>query len=578
MRGQPPELDVVRLHVTGADLAGRPTSKEEVLEALGELSAWDCLRLVGRLSASLYLAESQLDRRLQRELIDKVTWPAPDLRQRLHHLLSRGRVPFFQQQLYHLARLAVLHASDREPDDFRNGEDLGKFFLGLFGVTDLFDAELGDKPNREQVLSWALRQAAINHDEERLTLWSMYYEVFHEIWPSLGGSTDPEDAFQRYTGISILDFLTIGFALGVGLGQETDAGAPRGQIQPAEWFGEGKLEKAKWEAFLAASAGDLQDLREAIKGEQDERGEVPFRSLAMERRPLVSGPDGLCYVLNLPSLEWRSTHGIFHILAEGAVDEGFDRELYTAPFGRAFQIWAEGCIRRAEKAAQGEAAQIFADVPYGPKGQRRDTPDVVVRDERQIAVVEVVAGPLQSKTVTHGDLDAFERDLDKLIFKKAKQLTDRIADIERGDAAEIGLDAEGVGRIWPVIVTAAPFPVWTPVMREIRARLKRAGFLQSKRTGPICVISGEELAAAESEMEQTKIPFVALLAEWKSRPQTGDLWLKNFLVHRAKGREGGAPSPRHHKEMWRRASREMFMRLFGHPGPDVSEADEGIAA
>jgi hypothetical protein len=188
----------------------------------------------------------------------------------------------------------------------------------------------------------------------------------------------------------------------------------------------------------------------------------------------------------------------------------------------------------------------------------------------------MVAGPLQITTLTHGDLESFERDLDKLVLKKARQLTKRIADIETGATAEVGLDAEGVSRFWPVIVMAAPFPMWPIIMRTIRQRLKTDELLQGRRIGPVSIISAEELAAIEGELIATTTSLVELISEWKSRAATGDHSVKNYLVERAAQRGEGHPAAEHHRSMFDLASREMIAQLF-HRTPVGAESAENPA-
>ena len=156
------------------------------------------------------------------------------------------------------------------------------------------------------------------------------------------------------------------------------------------------------------SASSISNLKAAIQKEED-AGQTTSLSLAIEKRPLIEGPNGVLYVVDFAAFERKATHGIFHLLAEGAEGEGRDRETYSTPFGAAFQVWAEGCLRRAE-GGKGEPT-IFVDEEYGPKKHRRATPDVVLAYERQVVCFEVVAGALQIKTLTHGDLATFEQDL-----------------------------------------------------------------------------------------------------------------------------------------------------------------------
>lgn len=564
----PPELEWAGIHVTGAELndSGRPVEESEIVDALKQISVYDCLSVVGQLSASLVLANGRFSRSTQQRFIDYLAVDSPELRHRLTRCLNRGQIVIFEQQLYHLGRLALLHGDLRPPDAFAQGRLGDHFLLALFGVTDLFDHDLGNGPIKDNVLRLELRQTAMGHDEERLIQWSFYYELFDRIWPSLPKAPDADEAFQRYTQLTINEYLSLGFAFSAGFQQERDEW-PLAHFVPEKWFSSLTLPESSWRSFLGVSAGSVERLREQLLAEEEELGSTTYQSLAIEKRPIIEGPNGQIYLANFAALERRATHGIFHILGEGAESEGLDRETFTSPFGAAFQRWAEGCVDRMEGGRQ--EPTIFADERYGSKKEPRDTPDVVLRYERQIVAMEVVAGALQIRTSTHGDLTTFARDLKKLVYKKADQLTKRIADIKDGKTAGIGLTAEGAGRFWPVIVTAAPFPVRSEVMKKIRRDLKDQGLLQDKDIGPISIISAEDLAGLEGYVETSQDSALNVISGWKAHRRTGDHFLKNYLWQQQKG---SVPTPAHHAEMFDAATTAMLKFLFGNQTPGRESA------
>jgi hypothetical protein len=175
---------------------------------------------------------------------------------------------------------------------------------------------------------------------------------------------------------------------------------------------------------------------------------------------------------------------------------------------------------------------------------------------------DVVAGPLQARTVTRGDLAAFDRDMAKLVEKKAGQLAKRVNDIMTGEARNVGLAPEGIGAIWPVIITATSFPHRPEIGPVVRQRLKKLGLLQGKLYRPLAIISAEELAAAEGAIEGGA-SFLDLLREWKAHANTGDHSFKNFLIDRQPDRRQ-LPAE-HHREMYKEAMNTMTAHVFEDP-------------
>jgi len=554
--GMPAVPNVLRwasTYMTGEEIWGEPVSEEEIREALADLSVYDLLRLVGSLSANLIVEPNATSPGPQAKLAGFAAAGDTDLIDRLQRGLNRGQTLIFPQQLYHLARLAILEADRRPADGLRQGSSLDRFQRALFGVSDQMTSDIhGD----DDVISLELCLTAINHDEERLGQWALYYELFDHIWPKVKGAPNADEAFAKYTGLSIAEYLALGFAVSAGFTRDV-GGQPAAWLGIETWLSKVPIAQAKRAAFVAVMSSTVDDLKGALQEEEEQGRGTTFGALAIEKKPIVRTEEEL-YVVNFAAYERRATHGIFHILSEGPEAEGLGRETFTAPFGEAFQTWAEGCVRRTEEGRNG--VEIFADLPYGTKKERRDTSDVVLVYERNIIALEMVAGALRIQTLTHGDLETFALDLEKFVYKKATQLTDRIADIREGLTEAIGISADGVSTIWPVIVTSVPFPVRPAIMESIRKELKARRLLQEKRTGTISIISGEELGGLEGYVATSGDSILDVIRGWKSTARTGDIYLKNYLCERLKG-----PIPRaaHFDRMFEELSAQSRDLLFG---------------
>jgi hypothetical protein len=543
-------------YMTGSELWGRALTEEEVNQCLGKISVFDLLRAVGALSVDLAVHPQSESPQRQAELVAMATIEQSDLQRKLLAGLAQARIAIFTQQLYHVARLALLFADRRAPDNFENGQLLDEFRSALFGVTDHFYAGV---ESDGAIRSLELQLAAINRNEDRMLLWSFYYELLYKIWPSIDKAPNVEEAFQRYTKLSIEEYLALGFALSAGFSRDSNGRYP-GAISAEQWLSKLIIGDDKIEAYLAATAGTPDELRDGLLQEERNFGPTVVGSLEIEKRPIIRGPDAL-FVSNFGAFERRGTHGIFHILSEGAQGEGKDRETYTAPFGEAFQGWVEQTIRRTEASKE---VEIFADIPYGTKSERRDTPDVVLAYERNVVAIEVVAGAMRIQSLTRGDLTTFAADLEKLIFKKATQLTKRIRDMREGLTDEIGLKVDKETMVWPVIVTFAPFPHRPQIVETLRQELKKRNLLQERRVGTLGIIDAEEVLAIESFVTETDSSVLEVLRGWKSRAQTGDMYLKNYLYEQL-----GRPLPHteHARAMFDEATNRIFPLLFNEAPP-----------
>jgi hypothetical protein len=542
--------------MNGSELWGHALTKETVDAYLGHISVFDVLRAVGALSTDLAVHPNGESARRQAELVAKTTVEGTILQGQLLSGIASGRIAIFTQQLYHVSRLALLVGDRRPSDDFRNWELLDEFRLVLFGVTDHF--YVGVKSD-DDIRSLELQLAVINRNEDRMLLWSFYDELVYKIWSSIEKAPDVEAAFQRYTGISIEEYLALGFALSAGFSRTSDGGYS-GVVSDDHWLSKLIIDRSKVDAYLAVTAATPDELRGALLAEERILGPTIAGSLEIEKRPIVRG-DGALFVTNFGAFERRGTHGIFHILSEGAEAEGFERETYTAPFGRAFQVWVEQTVRRIEA---GKETQIFADVPYGPKRARKDTPDVVLAYERNIVAIEVVSGAMRIQSLTRGDLSTFAADLEKLVFKKAQQLTKRIREMRDGLTDEIGLTVNEETMVWPMIVMFAPFPHRPQIVETLRQELKSRSLLQGRKIGTLGIVDAEELLAIEGFARETDSTVIEVIRGWKAKAETGDMNLKNYLYERLRG---PIPHTEHSQALFREATDNLFPLLFDRPPP-----------
>jgi hypothetical protein len=204
-------------YVTASELNGtQPVREQDIAARLRGLSVADCLVAIAHLSTRLYAQTTPHESpQLQHELAEQMLGGGP-LAIRVLEKLRSGDITsvFFEQQLVHLARLVILHAERRPRDGFDDGRLLGEWGSCLIEVGDLLDPGI-DIADDEQRLSWELRQCALNHRQDEMPVSALHHEVYRVLWPARKGARYQRvnDAFQRYTAITIGDYFTIGAAV-----------------------------------------------------------------------------------------------------------------------------------------------------------------------------------------------------------------------------------------------------------------------------------------------------------------------------------------------------------------------------
>ena len=232
-------------------------------------------------------------------------------------------------------------------------------------------------------------------------------------------------------------------------------------------------------------------------------------------------------------MQRRVSEGVFHLLRDAATSKGRDLRRFSSRFGRVFQESVEQTLRRGVAFGSDEVP-IVADVNYGTAAEPRDSTDVILAYERNPVFVEVVSGPLLAATITRGELASFNKNTDKLVVEKARQLDESIAAFFTDDLVLPGVDPAIVSQVWPVIVTSHPFPHRELITRTVEARVRDAGYLCGERVAGLAIISAEELFFCEGFMQQGAT-FLALIRGWKWGPHP-DLSFKNHLIELGNGR------------------------------------------
>ena len=107
----PPELHHAGVYATSKELDFRSQRTEkELAEILSGLSAYDCMGMIGRLSAWYHSTHTAALPQAQAGVAQWLAGWDPQWRERLRGALQRGAIVVFPQQLAHLARLVARYA------------------------------------------------------------------------------------------------------------------------------------------------------------------------------------------------------------------------------------------------------------------------------------------------------------------------------------------------------------------------------------------------------------------------------------------------------------------------------------
>jgi len=133
------------------------------------------------------------------------------------------------------------------------------------------------------------------------------------------------------------------------------------------------------------------------------------------------------------------------------------------------------------------------------------------------------------ETAITGDLAAFESDVDKILTRKARQLTERIRDFRAGLYTIGGATERDIPRIQPVIATLQSLPESSFTWRYFNDRLRNEGLLQDVGIAPLQVLDIEELEILESVLPRG-VSLLEVLERRMADPERRYISMKNFLI------------------------------------------------
>jgi hypothetical protein len=124
---EPPELRWALTYVTAEELVGETVGEAQIVDALSNLSAQDCVGTIGALSARLHAAPRSTDLDLQRDLVASIA-EGTELVPMIERVLvdaEHPRVAIFEQQLVHLEGLRSCMPTQGQPTVFPTADAIG---------------------------------------------------------------------------------------------------------------------------------------------------------------------------------------------------------------------------------------------------------------------------------------------------------------------------------------------------------------------------------------------------------------------------------------------------------------------
>jgi hypothetical protein len=164
-------------------------------------------------------------------------------------------------------------------------------------------------------------------------------------------------------------------------------------------------------------------------------------------------------------------------------------------------------------------------------GQGRKHCDIGIDFGDTVLLADAVSGPVSVPTRTLGDAAALNKDLERLVYKKTRQLDDTAARLLEDSPATRTLLGRPAARIQPVVIHAGQFPHSPPVSASITTQLRAETLLGERdaRIAPLAVLGIGDLEVAELIRANYGNALPDLLSAWQ-QSHYRTTTLRNYLI------------------------------------------------
>jgi hypothetical protein len=358
----------------------------------------------------------------------------------------------------------------------------------------------------------------------------------HRLWrdyegqaaQKMGGRT-PTDLLVEACGLEIEDFFAYGFALlAYPLGWEM--GKPFGMYSD---FG-GDTNHHKKQTFTRIISRTVDQLVERVLSDPPHSD---WDFIALKESPVIyfpntSPPLGTLIVSDMAFLLQKITIGLYWIVHDFVRDNKGDtaRNQWTQAWGAAVEAMVEDDLRALAPTLLGSGRTFFTEEDLQTLYPGKQNADVVIDYGSHFAVIEIVSGRLHSETVNGRSPDRLRSDMEKIVFKKVRQL-DATVEFLSTDSRPLVGDSTLPRWIQPVVVAGGGFPLSPITSAAIDEYCNELSLFKQKRVLPLAVVTLDEVEMLEGLADHIGSHLCDLIGKWKGS-SLANMSFRNWLLER----------------------------------------------
>ncbi|MCX4970554.1 hypothetical protein OHA98_38570 [Streptomyces sp. NBC_00654] len=269
---------------------------------------------------------------------------------------------------------------------------------------------------------------------------------------------------------------------------------------------------------------------------------LPWQLLPIQDRPLLRLDDSVV-VLDERYLLERATQGLYWLVHDHEKYQHGERARlqWTQVYAAMVEDRVKEQLRRLAPPLVGAGAStLFTEDDLALAFPKTKAADVGIDFGTSTVLVEIVSATVSVATREHADADAFRKDAEKIVVKKARQLSvtahNLLTDPQPAHSPLTG----PAKKIFPVAVRGGHFPVNPITRRYLEECFADERLFQHGGIQDLALLDMEELEACEALHQNLHLTLPDLLADWQASEYSKTSF-RSFLTLRFGGRNIGRP-------------------------------------
>jgi hypothetical protein len=525
--------ETIAVAVVHQNVFGEQMSVDRLLELMTTISYSSWILLLSRIAAVLssrgkHIMKTQIQ--LAQIIFDEKTLTQIDSISE-----SGNKIIFSDWQIANLVKIALLKCKQLPTSPNEMGDNKESIGLCLLGINDYFGRRTPiDAPDTEEdtetnpLYEALIRTYCYQFGENPKHLLARFYDLYFKLPSTEEGKAiqpyvDIQHEFQLITGISLETYLAVGFGF---YAKYATAGLPAKKgvegytslevddflIDRRSFFGKTKIPASETSLILEDFCIDATRYQTRHQEQYNDSLGQLYDFTIFRQKPLVALNE---YKLAPVVIDW-----LYEKLGEGCywrINDGIEdpakQKAFRNFFGPLYQLYVQRVFERLYPDSD-LAQRVTYDAEEG--GQRSS--DVILTYPNHLVLFEAKWPTLRMEaTMIPGDMQAFDKDLEDIIIKSARQLDRNIRDISTNKLKLKNVDAEKITAFYLVIIIARPFPIGPALTPYILDKVAANNLLNQQYTRPLEIISTEELELIEPVIAEGTT-FPELLEKKRASP------------------------------------------------------------